>query len=148
MPVGSSKRVLNEMCSTRLCIDQYQDGAIQGRIYNNYFAEPICFTNLIQMIKIMEELFDSFEYPQQTIETRSFDKGAKKKVIGQAVLGQPVPQEKSGELGTFYVKVIFRKHATWQGSVLWVDAGKEENFRSLLELCLLLDSALNKSYCK
>ncbi len=132
------------MCSSRLCIDRYQDGEMQGRIYNNYFAEPIRFTNLIQMIKVMEELFDCFEYPQQTIETRSFRKGEQSKMIGQVALGQPAPQEKRGDLATFHVKVIFRKHATWQGSVQWVDENKEENFRSLLELCLLLDSALGE----
>lgn len=142
MPISASTRVLNEMCSSRLCVDQYEAGELRGRIYNNYFAEPIKFQNLMQMAKLMEEMFDCFEYPQQTTETRSFQTEKKEKLIGQLKLRQPVPQEDRGELATFYIKVIFRKHATWQGSVLWVDENKEENFRSMLELCLLLDSAL------
>ncbi|MBQ9119328.1 MAG: hypothetical protein IJY09_04615 [Lachnospiraceae bacterium] len=100
------------------------------------------FQSVIQMAQLLEELFDRFEYPQQVIETRSFREGKREKNIDQVILSQPVPQEKRGELATFHVKVIFRQHATWQGSVLWIDENKEENFRSFLELCALLDSAL------
>lgn len=142
MPVSTATRVLNEMCSSRICVDSYDKGAIKGRIYVNYCGEPIQFESLLEMAKKMEEMFDCFEYPQQTIEIRSFSTEKKEKQNGQVVLAQPIPQDKRGEIATFHVKVIFRKHATWQGSVLWIDKAKEENFRSFLELCLLMDSAL------
>ena len=43
---------------------------------------------------------------------------------------------------TFVVEVIDQQHASWQGTVKWVNTGKKENFRSALELIRLLDSAL------
>lgn len=141
MPIGASGRILNEMCSSRICIDEYHCGEIKGRIYNNYYSEPLVFENAVQMVKLMENLFDHFEYPQKTIETRRFGQ-VKNEQVGQIALMHPVPQENRGERATFYVKVIFRKHATWQGTVLWIDKDREENFRSMLELLLLIDSAM------
>lgn len=43
---------------------------------------------------------------------------------------------------TFLVDVVQTQNATWQGTVKWVNEGKEHHFRSALELIRLLDSAL------
>lgn len=40
----------------------------------------------------------------------------------------------------FYV--LFCQNASRQGSVMWLEEGREENFRSVLELLLMMDSAL------
>ena len=42
------------------------------------------------------------------------------------------------------MKVIFRQNASWQGTVLWLEANREESFRSVLEFALLLNSALDE----
>lgn len=142
MPVGTAKRILNEMCSTRICVDEYKRGEIKGRIYNNFYSEAISFQNVMQMIKKLEKLYDGFEYPQKSVAVKSFGKAEENEILGQVALAQPVPQEKQGTVATFHIRVIFRKHASWQGTVLWIDKGKEESFRSTMELLLLLDSAL------
>lgn len=142
MAIANSGRYLNEMCSSRICIDEYKDGEMKGRIYNNYYSEPIAFDNVIQMVKKLDSLFDSFEYPQKTTETRSFSRKIEwEELLGQVALAKPVPQESRGKVATFHVKVIFRKNATWQGNISWIDQNKEESFRSLMELLLLMDSA-------
>ncbi len=51
-------------------------------------------------------------------------------------------QLKRGEKGTFVVRVMFRQNATWQGTVSWVEGGKTQHFRSMLELIHLLEDAL------
>lgn len=48
------------------------------------------------------------------------------------------------KLATFYVRILFRQNASWQGTVLWSEGSQEERFRSALELALLLDSALEQ----
>lgn len=145
-----SGRSLNELCSSRICIDEYQNGRMQGRLYNNYYAEPIIFANAIQLLKKMEAIFDSFEHPQKTMEPRKFgDKGRNpKKIIGQDALMQRKPQEENGKVATFHVRVIFRKNASWQGIVCWVDGEKKENFRSVLELLMLMDEAMESGKTK
>jgi hypothetical protein len=47
-------------------------------------------------------------------------------------------------LSTFAVRVMFRQNASWQGSVTWVEGKREEQFRSVLELLLLVKSALDQ----
>ena len=43
---------------------------------------------------------------------------------------------------TFVVQVIDTQNATWQGTVTWLDGKHQQNFRSLLELVKLMDSAV------
>lgn len=43
---------------------------------------------------------------------------------------------------TFVVKVLDTQNSTWQGTVSWTDSGKQEQFRSALELIRLIDSTL------
>ena len=145
-----SGRSLNELCSSRICIDEYQDGRMRGRLYNNYYTEPIIFANVIQLLKKMEAIFDRFEYPQKTMEPRKFaDKGRNPaEIIGQNALMQRKFQEANGKVATFHVRVIFRKNASWQGIVCWVDGEKRENFRSVLELLMLMDGAIESKITK
>ena len=49
-----------------------------------------------------------------------------------------------GEKGTFVVHVQYRQNATWQGTVVWADKNKSQQFRSALELMKLIDSALDE----
>lgn len=42
----------------------------------------------------------------------------------------------------FVITVRSQENHTWQGTVSWVEGKKQENFRSVLELLKLLDSAV------
>ena len=46
--------------------------------------------------------------------------------------------------GTFVIKVLEQQNSTWQGTVAWVEAHKEQKFRSALELLKLMDGALDE----
>lgn len=48
----------------------------------------------------------------------------------------------SGGGKTFVVRVLDMQNSTWQGTVTWTDSGKQEHFRSALELIRLIDSTL------
>ncbi|MGI6752635.1 MAG: hypothetical protein ACOX4U_08545 [Anaerovoracaceae bacterium] len=48
------------------------------------------------------------------------------------------------EKGNFLIRIHNNQNATWQGTVTWLDKNSKENFRSLLEMIRLLDSALNE----
>lgn len=49
------------------------------------------------------------------------------------------------EKGTFIIHIQCRKHATWQGTVVWADKKQSKQFRSALELLKLMDDALENS---
>ena len=86
----------------------------------------------------MEDLLDGMHFPQPFMASRAF-----------APTPDPIPGApaesgtQKGTLATFQVRVIFRQNASWQGSVSWLEEGREESFRSALELLLLMDSAVS-----
>ena len=49
---------------------------------------------------------------------------------------------RKGRLATFELKILFRQHASWQGTIVWKEGRQEQSFRSVLELVHLMDSAL------
>ena len=52
-----------------------------------------------------------------------------------------------GRLATFELQILFRQHTSWQGVILWRERNQEQSFRSVLELILLMDSALREQEC-
>lgn len=121
--------------NTMLCVDSYDKGVPAGRFYN-----PIgsCeYQSLTQLLNRMENMLDEMELPQSFMAVRSFGRN------GEARIGQPETRIEQGRLATFAVRILFRQNASWQGSVKWLEGGKEESFRSALELIFLIDSVLN-----
>lgn len=127
----------NEYRMTLVCVDDYQDGILRGRLYNPYFSAGNTFRSLMEFFRTMEELLDGMQFPQSFTAARTFDDSPQMKVASPP--GQEVQE---GRCATFAVRVLFRQNATWQGSVTWLEGGREESFRSALELVFLMDSAL------
>lgn len=53
----------------------------------------------------------------------------------------------SGKVGgsTFLIRIYFKQHANWQGTIQWLETGKTVPFRSVLELISLLNEAVDKN---
>lgn len=141
-------RTLNEMGSVRVCVDSYSAGEMSGRIYEACSEDPIEFNNVITLLKNLDDIYNSNEYPQASMKQRSFGAGKTKdteedKDMAEHKLVKPsgVMSNVRGKAATFRVKVMFRQNASWQGNVTWVEKGKEESFRSALELIMLIDSS-------
>lgn len=49
----------------------------------------------------------------------------------------------SGSKGAnFLIQILYQHNNTWQGKIVWLDNKKTMNFRSFLELALLMKEAL------
>lgn len=123
---------------SKICIDGYKDCVLEGRIYqyNSDFNEGICFHSTIEFLKHMEQIMEQSHYPNYQ-GYRAFQQTKKMKVI------KPLPEAKErGKKGTFIVKLLFRQHTSWQGTVRWCEGEQEISFRSGLELLFLMDSAV------
>lgn len=46
---------------------------------------------------------------------------------------------------TFVVRILFRRNATWQGTVRWKEKRSQVNFRSFMELLLLMQEAVGRT---
>lgn len=112
---------------------------MKGRIYNPYFEGNVKFNGLMSFILAMEELLDEMKYPQAYELRRSFAKKDANTIDkGNEILSMKGKEE------TFDVKIYFRQNASWQGTILWERNKTEQKFRSVLELVLLMNSALQK----
>jgi len=46
---------------------------------------------------------------------------------------------------TFLVRVQYRQNASWQGTIQWLDQKKTVPFRSMLEMIMLIQDALDQA---
>ena len=87
----------------------------------------------------MEALLEAGNMPQSYTKPRTFSPLAPRTERD----AQP-PAIRRGEKATFEVRVLFRQHTSWQGVIIWLERNAEQSFRSVLELVLLMDSALRE----
>lgn len=129
----------NEYRLTVICVDSYEKSVPVGRLYHPSLERGESFQSLTQLILIMESIFNKMDFPQACMSPRTFFAD-----IEMEERPPPLSEPKEGALATFETRVIFRQHASWQGTVLWQEKGKEQSFRSVLELILLMESALSE----
>lgn len=143
MPAPDVSRAKNAI---RICVDAVGSGTFRGRLYHRYAPTPILFAGAEQLLLAAESLFDTWNYPQPGLLARSFSPRPAKR--GNTRMDrQPIERlsEHAGGRATFTVQVTYRQNATWQGTVTWLEEGKQSHFRSALELIKLMDSALEET---
>ncbi len=120
-----------------VCIDAWERGVPLGRLYTPRFPQGIEFYGLTHFLQEMEATLDTMELPTAFSGLRSFGTSS-----------QSPPQlspagERTGKLATFSLRVLFRQNVSWQGSVTWLEGRQSQSFRSVLELVLMIRSALD-----
>ena len=122
-----------------ISIDSYENRVLTGRISNPFLVADISFHSAMEFIKEMEALLKDLNFPQSYSMKREFCPGPEQT---PRVAAPIAPAPKNGRLATFSLRVKFRQNASWQGTLVWLNGKHEEHFRSVLELLLLIDSAL------
>ena len=119
-----------------VCVDSSDSGILQGRFYNAY-QEMELFESLMQFLTGVEAVLEEQQMPQSYTVLRTFS--------NQIPAGEESTASRriqKGKIATFEMRVLFRQHSSWQGTLIWRDRKMEQSFRSVLELALLMDSAL------
>ena len=129
----------NEYRTTSVCIDSYENQVPVGHFYNPYYPEGVHFYGVMDFLLKMEEMLDQMNFPQAFSGIRTFSKPMTV-VVKESHEGKI----QKGKLATFALKVLFRQNTSWQGSIRWLEGEHEESFRSVLELLILIDSAISK----
>lgn len=129
----------NEYRTTKVCIDSYDDGIPVGRFYNPCYSEEVRFHSLSQLIIKLQDLLDEMQFPQSFTVSRAFSSERAGPPESSAFPGAG----REGKRANFAIRILFRQNASWQGSVTWLEQDREESFRSVLELILLMDSAMS-----
>lgn len=152
MSIAGSTRLVNEMCYIHICVDEYNEGEISGRVFNISFTEPQYFYSALELIKCMDSIFDNLDYPHAGMNLRSFINNSRQENVTKGVpAGIRFPSQTPvkrltvrGKAATFRVRVVFRQNASWQGFINWIERDITEEFKSCLEFLELLDSAFQE----
>ena len=113
------------------------NGSISGTFYHPVAGENGAFSSLLELILKIDNRLNEEETPQAFSAIRSFCPPQMLWVADEKSAGQ---RRKS--IGVFAVHVMFRRNATWQGTVTWVEGNQSRHFRSVLELVNLINSAV------
>lgn len=119
-------------------IDSYEKSVPAGRLYYPYQEETCRFRSLTELVLAVEQFLETEEAPQSFHVVRTF-----------FPLTAFWPEEaeeglKAGRIATFTLRILFRRNASWQGVVTWLEEKETERFRSTLELVFLMNSAIEK----
>lgn len=131
--------------NTLVCVDSCKYGTLQGKFFHPYLEAGEGFRSLSELVLKLEHVMDEMDFPKATVQLRDFS-GVSGASPGVAIpwepTVEPAGQKQKGVLGTFYVRILFRQNASWQGTVTWAETRQQVNYRSVLELMNLLDSAI------
>ena len=119
-----------------VCVDSYKAGVMKGRILNSY-QEMEHFDSLVQFLLVVETFLEDQQIPQSYTSLRKFSDYIP---VGEGSCAST--QIRKGMKATFELQVLFRQHSSWQGVIIWRERKQEQSFRSVLELVMLMDSAL------
>jgi hypothetical protein len=137
----SEREYGGECRTTILYVDDYDGEILSGRLCNPGLSEAEPFHGVMSFLTKMEALLNQMCLPQSFVAVRSFSRTRP----GERELGTqlPEPAPREGRRATFAVHIHFRQNASWQGCVTWLERNRVEHFRSVLELLMLIHSALN-----
>lgn len=130
----------------KICVDGYESGELRGRLVTEYEPQPVSFNGFVSFLKQAERFFDEVNWPQASTQLRRFG-GHKRKTVPIADRNEQKNlcfemDGQRGKLMNFILHVKYRQHSSWQGILFWPGGRQQKFFRSVLELALLLDSAL------
>ena len=123
--------------TTVVCVDGYENKVPVGRWYNSQYETGAAFHGVMELMLSLESMLEEAKFPQSFSNRRTFGPPGE---CATETAGEDAVKE--GKLATFALRILFRQNASWQGSVFWYEGKQEESFRSLLELLVLMDSAL------
>lgn len=119
-----------------VCVDSYENGVPRGQMFlPGQTGER--FGSLSQLLIRGQQLYEQSGGVQSYTTPR---------VFALAKPLTPVPcvgtEPTRGSAATFEMRILFRQNASWQGELLWLEKNVRQNFRSVLEMITLMDSAL------
>ena len=145
-----------------LCVDDFTGGLARGRIRSFCFPEILPFDSLDQMLFTLIDVVDETGVVQASARMRSLapkseGRGSQNRAYGTWLQqAEPRPMAPAcqfrefytaqGKLASFYLRLYSRSHASVQGVIARVGAGKPDKelvpFRSALELLTMIREIL------
>ena len=131
--------------SLRVCVDNAENGRIEGRVYGQRLEEPLLFADIGGLLLQIDDVLNAQDYPRAFQRKRSF--GGEEKPIPSPPAGAEISgdfmseemvEESRGRVATFKLDIITRLNTSWQGSLDWLDGRPPAPFRSALEFIRII----------
>lgn len=122
----------------KLAVNEYNNGCMSGVLYHAGQLPGIQFKNYLEVMLCMNCIFDELAYPKKTMDYRKF-KGID--------FPKPSVQEcwsmEEGKAATFSIHVEYRYHASWQGTITWLEGQESQKFESFLQMTYWIERILS-----
>lgn len=145
MPDNTAPFVTAMSTKATVKVTSYDNRVITGWVYNAHFHKAVPFSDGLELLTAMENLFDALSFPGRFEDYRHFARREPKKSRKGIKERETMSDKTKDEQATFIIHVQFRRNATWQGTIQWVDQDKRQSFRSTLEMIRLIDEAMEDS---
>ena len=106
-------------------VTDYGNRVMKGSVYHPYYGEKT-FKSTMEFLRILRQEIHGSGEGKKLDELHRPSVPADFKAVGFA----------------FQLHVAFCQNVSWQGSILWPETHVRQNFRSVLELLMLIDEGL------
>jgi len=161
--------VLTDRCSFfRLEIHSRDHAEYQGRVVHMLGGVALPFRSMMECLWAVERLIDGMGYVQKAVKPRTWQEApvtnssssarfSKSNMTDSFVFtntyvdGWDTQTEQEALLSmkqssvSFVIKIQYRQHATWQGTLEWLDGHRTQHFRSTMEMLKLMEEVVEAS---
>jgi len=129
-------------------ITTLRDATVQGVVTHLSAQQSRGFRSLLELLSLIHNRLEELGMPVPGVETRSWQRSPltlKRK--GEVVMNEKDAAATEPRVGgtAFLVRILFRQNATWMGEIHWLEGEKKLYFRSLLEMVMLMQEALERT---
>lgn len=126
------------LSSCHVAIDSYGSGCVRGRLLNLQYERVVQYD-------LPEDLATALG---NFIEINAVDLEPCQKDLdyGRLIANETLAMcRREGKKASFSIRILFRKHNTWQGIIYWREARVQQRFRSFKEMLIMIASAIETS---
>ena len=134
---------MNYFGKSIISIDSYEGKVPCGSIYHSDYKHRIDFEGVMDFLHKMEQIIEKIKPTDEIIRYRTFDRKSEENSFVNDIEPNMTESLPKGKKATFILQILFRRNCSWQGTLIWLEGKKNENFRSFLELLWLINSALS-----
>lgn len=117
-----------------ISIDDMDDQVPIGKIYHCYLKQELPFYGLSEMVILIDRLMDEMQNPQNDGTYSQDNAYVTKKSNPEPCHDLKEFANVHGKYLTFYMKIRYRQHGSWQGEIQFAGNNKKRLFRSVQEM--------------
>lgn len=127
--------------------------SFQGWIVHPATSSGQHFESLLEMVSLIDDKLEELNITRLATEKRFFEENFEFKphICGDreeeqlSSMNELISFEKPIRKPEFLIKILMRQNSSWQGEIRWLNSDKVIHFRSMLEMVMLIQEAMDLS---